>query len=79
MHIIQVTTLNHTEAAATAFFPRGFFAGLAFFSFCEASKAEVRARAAYENRERVSTSVVWGRGEKDVIVKESEKIALYDI
>jgi len=40
--------MNQAEAAAaaTAFFPRGFLAGLAFFSFCEASKADVRARAA---------------------------------
>jgi len=79
VHIIQVKTLNQAEAAATAFFPRGFFAGLGFFSFCEASKAEVRARAAYKNRERISTNFVWRQEEKSVIVKESEKIASYDI
>jgi len=36
---------NHGMDAA-AFFPRTFFGGEAFFSFCAASSAEVRPRAA---------------------------------
>jgi len=36
---------NHAVDAA-AFFPRTFFGGEAFFSFCAASSAEVRPSAA---------------------------------
>ena len=50
--------MNYAAPAATAFFPRGFLAGRAFFSFCEASRAEVRETAAYASR-RVLVRVVY--------------------
>jgi len=43
---------------AAAFFPRTFFGGEAFFSFCAASSAEVRPRAAYKLEKQVLAQVL---------------------
>lgn len=40
----------HAEAAAAFFFPRVFFSGADFFSFCDAMTAEMRARVACRER-----------------------------
>jgi hypothetical protein len=41
-----------------AFFPRTFFGGEAFFSFCAASSAEERPRAAWKTKKQASAQVL---------------------
>ena len=46
VHSEENTRDTRQDGHAVAFFPRAFFGGRVFFSFCAAMRAEVRPRAA---------------------------------